>query len=36
MSALVDGGRHASAQGALAMLNDKDRDIQVYALRKLD
>ena len=29
-------GRHSSAQAALAMLSDKERDIQVYGLRKLD
>jgi hypothetical protein len=28
--------RQASAQGALAMLNDRDRDIQIYALKKID
>lgn len=34
--AFLDGGKQASAQAALAMLNDPEKDIQVYALQKLD
>lgn len=33
---MFDSGRQSSAAGLLAMLNDKERDVQVYALRKLD
>ncbi len=32
----TDRVRQSSAAGLLAMLNDNERDVQVYALRKLD
>ena len=32
----VDVQRHTSAQGILAQLQDSSRDVQIYALKKLD
>ena len=32
----MDQSKHTSAQGVLAQLADPSRDVQIYALKKLD